>query len=325
MKQDVTYAGGILKIFGNKLIDYAGTFPPASLDLKTSFINYLKYLESPHSWLLSKFVVPAKRLPELTSIIEIEKIVPDKPINLSVLGGKEVVVSKFFDGLVSDIEKILEFKTHFGEKINTDTYEVLLPLELFVVPDINKLVDFFTKVSVSFFESVNKNVSVFYEAAPGKELEILTKAISYFNMIGNFAGYKIRTGGIEPSSFPHAEKIARALRICSENETPLKCTAGLHHPYRHYDASVKTKMHGFINVFCAGIFAFNLDLNEYELTRMLLEEDPYKFKFSDDKITYEEFEVFEEEIAEAREKFILSFGSCSFEEPVDDLQKLKYL
>ncbi|MFI5144208.1 MAG: hypothetical protein ACHQJ4_01310 [Ignavibacteria bacterium] len=325
MKSDTPYAGSIFKIFGNKLIDYAGTFPPASLDLKTSFTNYLKYQDTPESWMLSRYVIPAKRLSELASIIEREKIIPNKPLNFSVLGGKEVAISKFFDGLVADIEEILKFKTKFGDNIITETYEVLLPLELLVVPDMNKLVDFFTKVSVSFFDSLDKNVSVFYEAAPGKELEILSKAISYFNMIGNFAGYKIRTGGIEPSSFPPAEKIARSLSVCSENETPMKCTAGLHHPFRHYDASVGTRMHGFINVFCAGIFAFNLDLNEHELTRMLLEEDPYKFKFSDNKISYEGFEVFEEEIAEAREKYILSFGSCSFEEPVEDLHKLKYL
>ena len=325
MKNDTPYAGSIFKIFGNKLVDYAGTFPPASLDLKTSFTNYLKYRDTPESWMLSKFVIPAKRLPELASIIEHEKIILNNPLNFSILGGKEVVLSKFFDGLVADIEEILKFKTKYGDNIIAEMYEVLLPLELFVIPDVNKLVDFFTKVSVSFFESINKNVSVFYEAAPGKELEILSKALSYFNMIGNFAGYKIRTGGIEPSSFPPAEKIARALSVCSENETPLKCTAGLHHPFRHYNPSVRTRMHGFINVFCAGVFAYNLDLNEHELTRMLLEEDPYKFKFSDDKISFEEFEIFEEEIAEAREKFILSFGSCSFEEPVEDLHKLKYL
>ena len=246
-------------------------------------------------------------------------------MNFSILGGKEVGISKFFDGLVSDIEDILKFRAHFEGKIITETYEVLLPLELLVLPDVNKMVDFFTKVSVTFFEGLNKNVSVFYEAAPGKELETISKAISYFNMVGNFAGYKIRTGGTKASSFPTAEKIARALSICSENETPLKCTAGLHHPFRHFDSSVNTKMHGFINVFCAGIFAYNLDPNERELTRILLEEDPGKFIFTNEKIAFEEFEVFEEEITEAREKFIISFGSCSFEEPVNDLQTINYL
>ena len=80
MKSGNPRAGEILKTFGNKLIDYAGTFPPASLDLATSFTNYLKYTDSSQSWLLSKFIIPAKKLSELKSIIDSEKIIINKPL-----------------------------------------------------------------------------------------------------------------------------------------------------------------------------------------------------------------------------------------------------
>ena len=315
----------ILEIFGKKLIDYAGLFPPASLDLKTSFFNYIKYLQSQYNWLLSKFIVPAKRLPELASLIEDEKIILEKPIHFSILGGKEVALSKFFDALSDDINRIREFKSKFGDETITETYEVSIPLELLVIPDNKTIVDFFTKVSSYIFGKLNKNISVFYEAVPNKDLALIAQSITMFNLMGHFAGFKMRTGGVEASAFPPPEKIAHALKICSEHETPVKCTAGLHHPFRHFNKSVNTKMHGFMNVFCAGIFAYNLDLNEYELTRMLLEENPANFKFSNDSISYENYEVFEEEISDAREKFMISFGSCSFEEPIEDLKSLKLL
>ena len=88
-----------LQTFANEIIDYAGLFPPASLDLKTSFTNYLKYLESPYNWLLSKFVIPAKLLSELTVLVEQNRIKNQKPIQYSVLGGKEVSLAGFFKEL----------------------------------------------------------------------------------------------------------------------------------------------------------------------------------------------------------------------------------
>ena len=135
----------------------------------------------------------------------------------------------------------------------------------------------------------------------------------------------MRTGGIEVSSFPPVEKISQALKICAENQTPIKCTAGLHHPFRHYNNDVKTKMHGFINVFLAGIFAYTLGINEYHLTLLLLDENKDNFQFTVDSIKWENFEVFKEEISHARVKFILSFGSCSFEEPIEDLRLLNLI
>jgi hypothetical protein len=321
-----------IKIFGKNLIDYAGIFPPASLDLKTAFSNHIKYLESQYSWMLSKFVISAKRLPELTALIDNENISLERKISFAILGGSEVSLSKFFEALIDDINMISKFKSRFGDNVITETYEVRVPLELFVIPDIQKIKEFFRNVMGHFLDKLKNNITVFYEAIPKKDLVHLVSAISNFNLESGSiedstpqAGYKIRTGGVEASSFPAPEKIAYLLKICREHDVPLKSTAGLHHPLRHYDQSVKTKMHGFINVFCAGIFAYNLDLNEHELTRMLLDESPDHFKFSDDSISWDIYEVFKEEIADAREKFITSFGSCSFEEPIADLKSLNLL
>ncbi len=52
-----------LKNFLSKIIDYAGMFPPANLDLKSAFNNYLDYISnSPYSWMLAKFIIPASKL-----------------------------------------------------------------------------------------------------------------------------------------------------------------------------------------------------------------------------------------------------------------------
>ena len=48
----------------NGLIDYAGLFPPASLDMPTAVRNYASYRDGEYSWMLGRFIVPASRLAE---------------------------------------------------------------------------------------------------------------------------------------------------------------------------------------------------------------------------------------------------------------------
>ena len=54
-------------------IDYAGMFPPASLDLEQSARNYFAYGAAPEAWMLGRFVCPASRLHELASIAETQR------------------------------------------------------------------------------------------------------------------------------------------------------------------------------------------------------------------------------------------------------------
>ncbi|NIY15154.1 MAG: hypothetical protein GWM98_09725, partial [Nitrospinaceae bacterium] len=67
---------------------------------------------------------------------------------------------------------------------------------------------------------------------------------------------------------------------------PLKCTAGLHHPIRRYDESVQTKMHGFVNVFAAGIIAQAYQLPEHEVAAIIADENPAHFIFDDKMLTW---------------------------------------
>src|SRR5438270_12148176 len=59
------------------LIDYAGLFPPAGLDMATAVHNFERYRAGEFAWALGRFIVPASRLGELPS-----------PLPLSVLAGK---------------------------------------------------------------------------------------------------------------------------------------------------------------------------------------------------------------------------------------------
>ena len=105
------------------LIDYAGLFPPASLDLTTAINNYAHYLRCDDQWMLARFIVPANRLAELTDTI-MTQFCTEYPLFLSVL------CTQF----PTDIGLIADFYTHYSGIVKIDVIETKLPLDSAVEP-----------------------------------------------------------------------------------------------------------------------------------------------------------------------------------------------
>jgi hypothetical protein len=135
---------------------------------------------------------------------------------------------------------------------------------------------------------------------------------------------KIRTGGVTAEAFPSPEKVATFIRACRQRKIPFKATAGLHHPIRcsrpfTYDAdSPSGVMHGFVNVFLAAALPGSA-------SQILREENARAFGFDDGGIWYRDLRVSTDELARVRQQYAISFGSCSFEEPIADLRELGWL
>jgi hypothetical protein len=138
-------------------------------------------------------------------------------------------------------------------------------------------------------------------------------------------GFKLRCGGLETSAFPTPEQVAFALTSCVRAGLPFKATAGLHHPLRHFDPQLSVKMHGFLNVFGAGVLAATLSLSEEQVQPIIEDEDPSHFVFTDSEFRWKDFAAPLDAITRARREQVISFGSCSFDEPRDDLRALGLL
>jgi hypothetical protein len=135
---------------------------------------------------------------------------------------------------------------------------------------------------------------------------------------------KLRTGGVTPDAFPSARDIADFLRKCASWRVPFKATAGLHHPLRcvrplTYAPNAPTgTMHGFVNVFMAAAIINRAGA-------ILDDGDPKAFFFGEELASWRGYAALTEDLARLRETFAISFGSCSFEEPVNDLKELGWL
>ena len=139
------------------------------------------------------------------------------------------------------------------------------------------------------------------------------------------AGLKVRCGGVTAEAFPPVPELAHALSVCRNETVPFKATAGLHHPLRHYNETIGTSMHGFINVFGAGILARTCDLSEDAVEEILLERDSANFSFDENSFRWASFEASLEDIRTSRVNGFISFGSCSFDEPRKVLHDLGWL
>ena len=141
---------------------------------------------------------------------------------------------------------------------------------------------------------------------------------------GERCGFKLRCGGTQASAFPTTEQVAFTITTCRDFDVPLKFTAGLHHPIRHFDGELQAHMHGFINVFAASVLAHARQMNEEQVRVILEEKVAADFVFDDDGLRWKDWHATTAEINTARRK-VVSFGSCSFDEPRDDLRKLGWL
>jgi hypothetical protein len=264
--------------------------------------NYSSYASGEFRWMLARFIVPVIRLAEFETAAA---GVPNSPWRLSALLGLDL-------DIVADIAKILDFnRRHDAANIAISSVE----LKASAPADI-----------LSAHSQIPRDLSAFFEIPLSGDLRT---CLSTLAQCGRYA--KVRTGGEAPEMIPAVESVAQFLQLCTEFGLPFKATAGLHHPIRSthgltYAAdSPSATMHGFFNVFLASVFLRNNAIPLAKVIEVLNETSPLAFTFSADHIGWRSHSLTREQIVSARQHFSLSFGSCSFSEPVEDLQALSLL
>lgn len=319
-----------VKAFMNEIIDYAGLFPPADLSLEPAIHNYSDYRKSEDAWMLSRFIIPALRLDELKPYAD-TLFTEGEAFQFSVLGKGTETVAEYREHLSQLVEAIEQFHAEHGNRVQTDLLEVKLPREAVFANDQEQLVELLNETAEYFGESRQLPgrvfFEVFFEENWQKDIRNVLKALNTHNAQTNhpyyaYSGYKQRCGGVEAHMFPTVEQVAFALTEAKEQNVAVKGTAGLHHPVRHYADEVQTKMHGFFNVFGGAMLSYAHDLSRDQLAEILSEEDADHFTFSDNEFCWKEYAISVDEIRQLRDVALISFGSCSFDEPREDLEQL---
>ena len=293
-------------------IDYAGMFPPCSLALEPALQNQARYVRDPDAWMLNNFVLPVEKFGAAANSFSLFDW--KHPLRISALGGKSANEDEFLAALKIAADKIRSFSADHVDLVSIPQLEMPLPQDV----DLESLVR---------IRSILKGLELqaFWETpvdSAVKTIALLAERNSSAD--GCPFGYKLRTGGVTADAFPTSQQIARALVGAAKYRVPIKFTAGLHHPIRQFRDEVNTKMHGFLNVLGAAVLGAEHEWDEAQTSEMLEDENAASFSFSDDSFAWREWKIATGQI-KVRRQLVTSFGSCSFDEPREDLRALKLL
>ena len=292
-------------------IDYAGLFPPTTLALEPALQNQAAYVRTADAWMLGAFILPVAQFADGAG--NVSRFDREHPLRVSALG-KKADAATFKQSLTAARDSIRAFREK--HRVAAAVTQLEMPLPDGADGDL-------LQAARATLDELHLNV--FWEA-PADEAERVINLIAESNAAksGRAFGYKLRTGGVTVDAFPTSVQIADALVIAAQYHVPIKFTAGLHHPVRQFHSSVGTKMHGFLNVLGAGVLAIEHDWSEGETADMLNDERAESFSFDDASFAWREWEIATDRIRMHR-KLVTSLGSCSFDEPREDLRALRLL
>jgi hypothetical protein len=298
--------GKTVEVLLSRLIDYAGLFPPAGLAMLPAVTNYDSYLASEYSWMLGRFIVPAGRLNEFHEALGRLPVADSKRWELSALLGTDPS---------SEIARIVEFNARrLGSGNGRSAVVESVEVKVESPADVARMAGIIPRELTAYFEI----------PLAGHEGECITAIAE----CGRRA--KIRTGGETADKFPNSARVVEFVRLCALAGVPFKATAGLHHPIRsshrftYQPDSPSGMMHGFLNVFLTAAFV-KAGMETRLATELLEEPSAAALPFDSEGVEWREHRLGCREVAAARRNFSVSFGSCSFSEPVDDLRSLGLL
>jgi hypothetical protein len=238
-----------------------------------------------YAGVLGLFLCPASRLPEL--ITELIKVRPVKPIALSL------VIDTGLGGVPKAVS-IVESRTE------------LLALRMVEMPAPADVDEVWLERVAEFVPDDVIRVIEPRRGAP-EWLEGITRVAD--------CGYwpKLRCGGLSKENFPSADEIADFLSIVANGGVSFKATAGLHNAVRHRDDETGLEHHGFVNLLMATARALSgKDVRE-------------ALNSTDGPALAAEASALSEQAAHAVRSVFASYGSCSMQDPVRDLESLGLL
>jgi hypothetical protein len=272
--------------------DYAGLYPPASLSLRSAANNYMDYASGQHAAALGRFIVNADRLEELRTIA-VDRL---NQFKLSVIA--------------PDVQSLKGISREISNGMPIDTVEIKC-----ADPGVIK------QIAATVPRSLTTYIEIPFDSRGITALDLVSRA-------GMNA--KIRMGGIVAGAFPPVLAVIQMLNALARLHLPFKATAGLHHPIRSnqpltYDPqSAKATMHGFLNLSCAAAVLY-FGGQEGDAEKVLQDEDRTAWKVDEVSLQWRHLKWTQDQLSSLRHEFFMGVGSCSFEEPIHDLEALGWL
>lgn len=276
--------------FLQELIDYAGTFPPAGLSLSQALANFRQYQQGLAPSMLGRLICAGSALASLSELLQ-----PADNLLLSVLLSQP-----------EEVALVEEFHARVNKSVRVDTVET------------------------AWNEQAPKwadrwNYRLFFEVGSDAAAEAARMCAPQSARLC----LKLRTGSVKPEGIPSPEAVVAFLQAAHQSRVGYKFTAGLHHarPGDYaltYEAnSPRGCCYGFSSLFGLACLHWHGRLNDDQLLQGLRAQAVTQVDAGG--LICQEAHCSAEEIAEYRRLGGRSFGSCSFEEPLQELQEMGWI
>lgn len=280
------------------VVDYAGLFPPAALPMAEAVAEYAAARSGREAWMLGRFVLTAARLTELADALA-SITAPAEFWRLSAI---------VRDGSEADRAAVAAFNAASARhRAFVDTIECK--------PQTLEGIDWLA-------DAFGASLDVYVEAAAGDEAGRWLERVGARGLKG-----KVRTGGLTPDAFPSPAALLTFIEAAVRLRVPFKATAGLHHavrgayPLTYEDQAAQASMYGYLNVILATA-SIRAGAPRAVAEQVLCQTDMSSLVFSDEAIRWADVEWPTATVEGTRAEQLVSFGSCSFREPVDELHSL---
>ncbi|MEO6590907.1 MAG: hypothetical protein ABIO52_01155 [Gemmatimonadaceae bacterium] len=288
----------------NGIIDYAGLFPPARLRMDDAVREFARYESSEDRDLLGRFILPVSQLPEFAAAAH--SFIGDRRdrwrLSTLVSPGKD-----------ADREAIAQF-SHKHATVGRG----------FVIDAIEMPVASAAEIDWAV-RSFGQDFAIFLEPTDAENAAPLLAVIAKSG-----AKAKLRTGGVVASAIPSATTVMQFIDACASLSLPFKATAGLHHALRGdypltYEADApRGTMFGYLNIFLVAAF-HRAGLPESALFDLLEENESSSITFDESGAWWRGNLADESHLTATRKTLAVSFGSCSFTEPVDEARSMNLI
>ena len=284
------------------LFDYAGLFPPAGLPLDEVCERYGGYRAGRHAWMLGRLIVPAERLADVEHEAAQRGASAESPWPLSVLVGPAVRSTAFAGDVIERHRRRTQVEVQAIEAVAGDPDEI-------------------AQIAAIWPATLERYIEIPADRDPAS----LMAALGSSGVLG-----KLRAGGLTADRFPSTGEVARFLARARTASVPIKATAGLHHAIRgdyrltYTPDSDTGPMHGFVNLVLAATLVATGRIDENLADACLDDDRPEVFKISGRAGSWLNGVVTYSEVAHARRSLLRAVGTCSFEEPVAEIEALDF-
>jgi hypothetical protein len=269
------------------LFDDASLFPPASLPMADAVTGHLRHRAAWYREVSGPFVCADAKITELSAALTAAGIAE---LDLAlVLPGGAAGLDAAVDGVFGDPRlrlRAVELPAAAGDSITTAAADAAAALDRTPLAG-----------AAAFIEVPARD----FTAAAARALDDHRYRV------------KVRTGGTTAQAFPDDQTLANCLVTLAQTRLGFKCTGGLHHAVRHRAADTGFEHHGFCNVLLAVAAALD-DESREQVAARLADRDAAR-------VTAEIRNLDAETVSAIRSLFT-SLGTCSTDEPVNDLVTL---